>query len=59
MAGPTTRGGFGLFWILFRGLIALRSAQKPAHSISSFDNLTARLFFLDDTLNIIHHDDGL
>ncbi|KAH6885159.1 hypothetical protein BKA70DRAFT_1338071, partial [Coprinopsis sp. MPI-PUGE-AT-0042] len=52
-------GGFRLFWVLLQGLITLRLAQKPEHSISSFDNLTARLFFLDDTLNMIYHDDGL
>ncbi|KAH6903609.1 hypothetical protein BKA70DRAFT_592224 [Coprinopsis sp. MPI-PUGE-AT-0042] len=50
MAGPTTRGGFRLFWVLLRGLITLLSAQKPEHSISGFDNLPVRLFFLDDAL---------
>ncbi|KAH6886001.1 hypothetical protein BKA70DRAFT_1336185 [Coprinopsis sp. MPI-PUGE-AT-0042] len=56
MAGPTARSGFIFIWAFLRGLITLCSAQKPEHSISSFDNLPARLFFLDDTLNVIYHD---
>ncbi|KAH6901670.1 GMC oxidoreductase-domain-containing protein [Coprinopsis sp. MPI-PUGE-AT-0042] len=56
MAGPTARGGFIFIWAFLLGLFTLCSAQKPEHSISSFDNLPARLFFLDDTLNDIYHD---
>ncbi|KAH6903602.1 vacuolar protein sorting/targeting protein 10 [Coprinopsis sp. MPI-PUGE-AT-0042] len=56
MAGPTARGGFIFIWAFLLAIITLCAAQKPEHSISSFDNLPARLFFLDDTLNVIYHD---
>ncbi|KAH6901675.1 hypothetical protein BKA70DRAFT_679402 [Coprinopsis sp. MPI-PUGE-AT-0042] len=56
MAGPTARGGFIFIWAFLLGIFTLSAAQKPEHLISSFDNLPARLFFLDDTLNVIYHD---
>ncbi|KZP04862.1 Oligoxyloglucan reducing end-specific cellobiohydrolase [Athelia psychrophila] len=36
--------------------IPLALAQDPEHSVSYFENLPARLFFLDDTTSVIYHD---
>ncbi|KAG5717203.1 hypothetical protein E4T56_gene15336 [Termitomyces sp. T112] len=44
-----------LFYFLFSCLL-LASAQKPEHTISSFDNLPANVFFFDDTQSAIYHD---
>ncbi|KAJ7460667.1 vacuolar protein sorting/targeting protein 10 [Mycena latifolia] len=37
-------------------LPALLVAQDPEHSITTFENLPARLFFFDDTTSAVYHD---
>ncbi|KAM5541455.1 hypothetical protein V8D89_005009 [Ganoderma adspersum] len=43
-----------LFWSVASWL--LLTAGQPQHSIRHFDNLPARLFFFEDTTNVIYHD---
>ncbi|KAJ7623527.1 vacuolar protein sorting/targeting protein 10 [Roridomyces roridus] len=43
-----------IFFLLWLPLLLF--AQKPEHTISSFENLPSRLFFFDDTSSAIYHD---
>ncbi|KAH6886062.1 hypothetical protein BKA70DRAFT_1410326 [Coprinopsis sp. MPI-PUGE-AT-0042] len=40
----------------FLAPVTHQSHHEPQHSVSSFDNLPARLFFFGGTLNVIFHD---
>ena len=46
-----------LLWtLLFLLLSSVVAQSDPAHTVSFFQNLPAKLFFFDDTTSVIYHD---
>ncbi|KAJ6485837.1 Oligoxyloglucan reducing end-specific cellobiohydrolase [Mycena sanguinolenta] len=47
---------FAIFLLFLLSFPCLLLAQDPEHTVTSFSNLPARLFFFDDTTTAIYHD---
>lgn len=44
------------FFCLFSSLFLIALGQRPTHSITTFPNLPARIFFFDDTESAVYLD---